>query len=235
MTIPASIIAQMATLGFSETQATAVASMLSEVEAATEADIRAKCERESGLALALARSSNADRQARYRERHNVMDTLRNVENRNETLRDASRTRAFSIGEEVSIPPENATHSTPKGEKPPRRATRLPGGWKPDPEMRTFALNAGLTDFEIDREGDKICDWSLSSKTGAKHDWFATWRGWVRRYSENRQKPLNGNHGGSVGAALRAMGDNIAILPKPTLLAPRRQAADPAIDGLLSSR
>ena len=38
----------------------------------------------------------------------------------------------------------------------------------------------MTDREIDAEGETIRDWSLSSPAGAKLDWEATWRGWIKR-------------------------------------------------------
>lgn len=183
--IPSSIIAKMASLGLSETQATAVASMLSDVEAATETDIRAKCERESGLALALARSSNADRQARYRER-NVTQTLGNVEKRNKTLRNASS-----------------------------RACRLTATWKPTPEMVDFALGQGLTSREIEAQGEAMRDWSLSAPTGKKLDWLATWRGWVRRFLETRTKTNGNHGGVIAALGRLDFGDDdIFARPEP---------------------
>lgn len=213
--IPASVIAKMVTLRFSEKQAAAVASMLSEVEAATEADIRTRCDPgETAIALAIARSKNADRQARFRQREVVVTlpdkpvtlpnppivTLHNVTERYETLPEPSRAPAFFIGEGVVTPLSGRTTSflTPQTEKKPKRCTRLGNDWQPSSEMLAFAADAGLTEAEITRQADTIRDWSLSSKTGAKLDWLATWRGWIRRYLAERPK-INGHKGGVVEA------------------------------------
>jgi hypothetical protein len=62
----------------------------------------------------------------------------------------------------------------------KRAYRLPNDWSATAEMVDFALNEGLTDDEARREERNIRDWSLSARDGARCDWFAAWRIWIRR-------------------------------------------------------
>ena len=62
---------------------------------------------------------------------------------------------------------------------PKRASRLDGDFSPSDTMRSFARERGLTDREIALEGEKIRDWSLSSPAGAKLDWEAAWRNWIK--------------------------------------------------------
>jgi hypothetical protein len=74
-----------------------------------------------------------------------------------------------------------------------RAHRLPPDFKPSEPMRVFARSAGLSEAQIDAEGEAMRDWSLSSPSGAKLDWEATWRGWVRRKTDG-----NGGNGHGYG-------------------------------------
>lgn len=74
------------------------------------------------------------------------------------------------------------------------ATRIDPGWMPTPLDRQTAMDEGLTEAEITRIADSFRDYWLS-KPGAqarKLDWSATWRNWVRREADNREKSRNGN-------------------------------------------
>ena len=57
----------------------------------------------------------------------------------------------------------------------------------------------LSDEEIGREGHNIRDWSANSANGAKADWFAAWRNWIRRAAPAilRARP-RANGGGYAG-------------------------------------
>lgn len=68
----------------------------------------------------------------------------------------------------------------------KRAQRMPDDFEPDID---FAVGEGLTASEAKAEVSKMRDWSKSSPNGAKLDWPATWRGWVRRAVENRRVPV----------------------------------------------
>lgn len=59
----------------------------------------------------------------------------------------------------------------------KRALRMPDNFEPDIE---YAVSQGLTHSQARYEAEAMRDWSKSSPNGAKLDWPATWRGWVRR-------------------------------------------------------
>lgn len=68
-----------------------------------------------------------------------------------------------------------------------RAARLPPDWRVDPEGRTYAAAEGFADPEIDRMGQDFRDYwtAKAGKDGAKLDWQATWRRWVRTQRDRR--------------------------------------------------
>lgn len=78
------------------------------------------------------------------------------------------------------PKEKTTPSTtePNGSSK-TRAARLPVDWVLPGEWRQDAVKAGLPQSRIDLEAEKMRDWSLSSPNGAKRDWRAAWRNWVK--------------------------------------------------------
>jgi hypothetical protein len=222
--IPAAVLSRLATLGLDARLAEVLAEMLRAVEEATIAEAKAAAE----AILRESRDKNADRQARFRERNRIPDvtkiTLHNVSNVTKCDENPSRAPAFFIGEEeeVVVPLEDATHPIPKGKKRSDRATRVPSDWKPDSEMLNYASCRGMTQAEIDRMGEDLVSWSLSSPKGKSLNWRQTWQVWVRRFVENnpRQKPINGSHGG-VGAALR----NIQLEALKREAAERQQMLD----------
>jgi len=70
---------------------------------------------------------------------------------------------------------------------PKHATRLAENWEPPPEYIDYALSHGLTHTEAIQQAETMRDWSLSSPNGAKLDWLATWRGWIKRYIAERKQ------------------------------------------------
>jgi uncharacterized protein YdaU (DUF1376 family) len=93
---------------------------------------------------------------------------------------------ISISTSVEIQCDKRTSS-------PKRAVRLDPDWMPSEPLKLYAATKGLTDAEIARCRDDIVDWSVSSPNGAKRDWNATWRTWVRRFADER-----GNGSGKSG-------------------------------------
>ncbi len=79
-----------------------------------------------------------------------------------------------------------------GKKERRIASRLSDAFKPTLTMRLYAKEKGLSDGQIDTEGEAMRDWSLSSPKGLKLDWEAAWRNWVTRKIETKG---NGNGSG----------------------------------------
>jgi hypothetical protein len=89
-------------------------------------------------------------------------------------------------------------------------------------MRLFARAEGMTDREIDAEGETIRDWSLSSPAGAKLDWEATWRGWIKRRKQQAQT--------SVGLSGRAKDAEFVRRTLETDDEPRHSPAPDFFDG-----
>jgi hypothetical protein len=88
------------------------------------------------------------------------------------------------------PEQNRTEQreeTPSLRSGAKKATRLAADWQPSDADRDFARREGLSDAEIDREAAKYRDFWLAKpgKDGAKADWPATWRNWIRRACESR--------------------------------------------------
>lgn len=69
-------------------------------------------------------------------------------------------------------------------KKPRRGTRLPEGWLPDPHVRE-AMMAECPAVDFRSEHAKFVDHWLAQpgQKGVKSDWNATWRNWIRRAAE----------------------------------------------------
>jgi len=122
-----------------------------------------------------AASSGAERQARYRARKASQS-------------DASDVTSVTVTEPV--PPKKETSPTPPKEKTTpsttepngsskTRASRLPADWTLPIEWRGDAVKAGLPQARIDLEAEKMRDWSISSPNGAKREWRAAWRNWVK--------------------------------------------------------
>lgn len=107
--------------------------------------------------------------------------------------DADGSADIRVTAHVPNPTEpNPTEPTePKGESGSRgkprspRATRLPDGWRPEPEPELVEALGGQQPAA--REFEKFCDYwrAKAGKDGRKTDWQATWRNWLRRAGEGR--------------------------------------------------
>lgn len=60
----------------------------------------------------------------------------------------------------------------------KRASRLPHDWILPDDYREAARQRGLSEAEINRQADRMRNWSLSATGGAKLDWFRTWLNWI---------------------------------------------------------
>jgi hypothetical protein len=85
----------------------------------------------------------------------------------------------------------------------KKATRLSADWQPSTEYLDYARSQGMPQGVIDREAENFRDYwvAKAGKDGAKLDWLATWRTWVRRTCQRAgYKPpasqANGQHGPS---------------------------------------
>jgi hypothetical protein len=68
--------------------------------------------------------------------------------------------------------------TPDG-VPKKRSARLPQDWQCPEEWIEDAVSAGLSRHKATSEAERMKNWSLSNRNGAKLDWLATWRNWYR--------------------------------------------------------
>ena len=156
---------------------TEVIALVSEYVAASEA----KSER--------ARSANAVRQARFRERvkvgnnvtsnaeNNVTVTLVSPQENKSTPLPNSSLRSELINPPLSPPPKSRRGKTGK--------TIIPDDWSPSPVLTMLGVTLGLTEAQIATEAEKMRDWSKANNS-AKADWDATFRSWLRTASERRQ-------------------------------------------------
>lgn len=194
--IPASVISRLATLGLSEGQAGEVASMLAEVETATEQKV--------GAELEARRAS--DRARKHKQRLLSRDfTGHHVTSGT----NGSRARVL-YGEESNISPSHPSDALPPsgadgGEKrkSENRGSRLPDGWQPDEELISFGISEGLSRGEVAATRDEFCDYwqGESGARAAKRDWRKTFRNRLRevaskkrRFAKTRPGPRGGGSG-----------------------------------------
>jgi len=74
----------------------------------------------------------------------------------------------------------------------RRATRLSEDMDLPRHWLSEALRQGMETDEALHQFAQLKDWSLSSPKGAKLDWFAAWRRWVREEMHRRAKRTKGS-------------------------------------------
>ena len=71
----------------------------------------------------------------------------------------------------------------------KRGTRLPADWRLPPDLRAWA-KANRPDVDPDIEADKFRDYwhAKAGSGGAKLDWPATWRNWIRSAGASKTAP-----------------------------------------------
>lgn len=131
----------------------------------------------------------------------------------EVLLDANASRST---DETNFRPANAvvlnTHpSTQKGvgeksekkSKDSARATRLPSSWALPLEWGNWAMQERpeLSRDQVKAIADKFHDYWLgkAGKDGAKLDWFATWRNWVRNERSDKPRTVTDQNQAAVDA------------------------------------
>jgi len=149
-------------------------------------------------ALARARASNRERQARYRlkqaEQGLPADNVDNnvTETVTETVIETVTTQArqgkaealpYVTEEELLAKPPSPKSVVKKSGTSPARArgTRLPDGWKPPDEV-IRAMHEQFPGMDLRAVHADFCDyWHAKAGQGAtKVDWVATWRRWIRK-------------------------------------------------------
>jgi hypothetical protein len=150
---------QLATLGLDAEQARVVSGMLSAVETATKAE--AKAEVEAGLEV--GREKARARWHKWNDKR--LQTLANVSKPLAGAEDSSSRL------EVSGKKEGEAR---------QRAYRLKADWTLPDEWLQEALAEGMSRVAALASAERMKNWSLSAKDGAKLDWHATWLNWFRR-------------------------------------------------------
>ena len=105
------------------------------------------------------------------------------------FREKSTTKQVKRSRNVSVTrQETDTETDTEGKKEPngstKKATRIPVEWRPD---EVFASREGMSPSEIAREASRFRDYwqAQPGQRGVKADWPATWRNWVRKFTEGR--------------------------------------------------
>ncbi|WP_116082070.1 DUF1376 domain-containing protein [Tropicimonas sp. IMCC34011] len=70
----------------------------------------------------------------------------------------------------------------------KRGSRLTEDWRLPLDWGRWAVEQGMDEFSVRREADRFRDYwiGVSGKNGAKLDWLATWRNWIRKALDDRQ-------------------------------------------------
>lgn len=110
-------------------------------------------------------------------------------------------------EDTSLRSVSAAQAPATETRREKRSSRLPSDWQPDAEMVEYAVGLKFTPEEIRIETEKIRDWSVNSPNGAKRDWGAAWRNWMKSASERKTNAPNRQTG--KGAELFSSNPRIA--------------------------
>lgn len=135
-------------------------------------DVMAESEAALKAAEEARKSVARERVQRWREKNKADVTLQKC-NGNATVR-LTRVEDSSSKEEITNKEERASPSAQA-----KRASRLPAGWTLPEEWLQEAITAGLSRQRSLSEAERMKNWSLSNKNGAKLDWLAAWRNWYR--------------------------------------------------------
>lgn len=110
--------------------------------------------------------------------------------------------------------QSQSHKDIGGTARSQRATRLPNDWKLPDDYRKAALEKGLSESEIEKQAERMLNWSLSAKNGVKLDWYRTWLNWIA------DAPRSGSTQKPAERDLRNVPDN--LLSNEQYWAKRRQ-------------
>lgn len=142
---------------------------------ATIMDVVMAFEAEQIDVLEKRRESDRKRQADKRSRD---ITLRHSDRPLTTRVEGSSSKEDITNKEESVSPAAQ----------PKRASRLPADWTLPEEWLAEAVAAGMSRQRALSEAERMKNWSLSNKNGAKLDWLATWRNWYRDKIDPYQLP-----------------------------------------------
>lgn len=126
--------------------------------------------------------SNAERQAKYRERQ------RELQESNESVTPVTDLEEKEKRTKKEKEPPISKEKPPKGGKKKSsspRAARLPEGWVLPEDWGDWAVGEGMATEQVLREEEKFRDYWLGvgGEKSRKVNWEATWRNWIRRAME----------------------------------------------------
>lgn len=94
----------------------------------------------------------------------------------------------------------------------QRASRLPEDWTLPEAWLQKALSEGMTRQAALASAERMKNWSLSAKDGAKIDWHPTWLNWFRRDLAKATAPPDKPKKVTVASMWRDEGRKAGLLP-----------------------
>ena len=140
---------------------------------------------------AAAEGGKEKARARWRKWKDAQ-TPTNVGKRLQPLANDSRegvTRVEDISSTNKITGKEESKEERAPSAAPKRAHRLPADWVLPDAWRAEAIAAGVPPGRVQIEADKMRNWSLSAKNGAKLDWHASWRNWFQEAIDRSAKGI----------------------------------------------
>lgn len=112
--------------------------------------------------------------------------------------------------------------TPNGvSKKQSRSVRLTADWQIPEDWVAEAVSEGMPRSKALSEAERMKNWSLSSKNGAKLDWRATWRNWFRDKIGPPEQQLKLNKPTKITDVIQAEARKYGVLPDEPDSAPTR--------------
>lgn len=152
--------------------------------------------------MADARAENGAKGGRKRAENALKTARKSPENESALAKNNDLDQAYP---EPEPEPEDTNVSKKRARK---RAERLPENWILPSEWIEDATSRGLSVEQAYDQGERMRDWSRSAPAskGAKLDWRAAWRNWIKRVCDDRGKPSGGGGGGNYADRQRAAAD-----------------------------
>ncbi len=164
--------------------------------------LHSRCEREIARYKAKQSKAKASAEARWGARSEQCERNANASDKHDAqdMRTHSERNANGMHRAPVPRHQSPDTSIPSGDKPPqerpRRASRLPADWALPPEWRDWS-RSNRPDLDPAKVAERFRDFwvAKAGKDGAKLDWAATWRNWVRAEAATTGR----NNGQSPGA------------------------------------
>jgi uncharacterized protein YdaU (DUF1376 family) len=115
-----------------------------------------------------------------------------------------------------LEPEPEPEITTLSKSARKRASRLPENWTLPDDWLECGFALGLPESFIRDEADRMANWSRGSPNGAKLDWRATWKNWIKREAPKHDAKSSNTdrHRAGFQAALRGVDSHGQPLSQP---------------------